>query len=152
MRGKKVFCSTPFFFWTDQLWQRLADLGHEKEKLVDGNWSCFNHVLLYFVLLFLGTDQLRQRLADLGHEKEKLVDEVDHVSNMNKNLVDQIGTKISGLENQTKDIKAQYILGEWALSYFLALEHSIPSWLVLVENRVYTQGACGSAQTSHKPV
>jgi hypothetical protein len=51
-------------------------------------------------------------LADLGHEKEKLVDEVDHVSNMNKNLVDQIGTKISGLENQTKDIKAQYILGE----------------------------------------
>jgi len=52
-----------------------------------------------------GTDQLRQRLADLGLEKEKLVDEVDHVSNMNKNLVDQIGTKISGLENQTKDIK-----------------------------------------------
>ena len=44
-------------------------------------------------------------MADLGLEKEKLVDEVDHVSNMNKNLVDQIGTKISGLENQTKDIK-----------------------------------------------
>ena len=65
--------------------------------------------VLYFVLLFLGTDQLRQRLADLGHEKEKLVDEVDHVSNMNKNLVGQIETKISGLENQTKDIKAQYI-------------------------------------------
>ena len=87
----------------------MADIGHEKEKLVDGSWSCFNHVLLYFVLLFLGTDQLRQRLADLGHEKEKLVDEVDHVSNMNKNLVGQIETKISGLENQTKDIKAQYI-------------------------------------------
>ena len=50
-----------------------------------------------------------QRLADLGHEKEKLVDEVDHVSNMNKNLVGQIETKMSGLENQTKDIKAQYI-------------------------------------------
>ena len=64
----------------------------------------------YFVLhFFFWTDQLWQRLADLGHEKEKLVDEVDHVSNMNKNLVDQIGTKISGLENQTKDIKAQYI-------------------------------------------
>ena len=48
-------------------------------------------------------------MADLGHEKEKLVDEVDHVSNMNKNLVGQIETKISGLENQTKEIKAQYI-------------------------------------------
>merc|ERR1719362_2301988 len=30
---------------------------------------------------------------------------IDHVSNMNKNLVGQIETKISGLENQTKDIK-----------------------------------------------
>ena len=67
-------------------------------------------------------------MADLGHEKEKLVDEVDHVSNMNKNLVGQIETKISGLENQTKDIKAQYIY-IWTVSFSLRPEgaENIPS-------------------------
>ena len=61
-------------------------------------------------ILFSGTDQLRQRLADLGHEKEKLVDEVDHVSTMNKSLMDQIENKISELENKTKVILLQKLL------------------------------------------
>ena len=51
--------------------QRLADLSHEKEKLVDGSWSCST---IFCSTLFRNwSTYLRQRLADLGHEIEKLV-------------------------------------------------------------------------------
>ena len=47
--------------------QRLADLGHEKEKLVDEGYHILDMFYSFSELINLAF--IRQKLADLGHEK-----------------------------------------------------------------------------------